>query len=108
MPTADRTYRLLIVDDDAPDRRLYGTLLGEPARGDFQIAEATNGESGLAALRDGTFDCVLLDFNLPDMTGLEFLTRAAGDDGEQPRAIVLVTGQGNEAVAVEAMKRGAR
>src|SRR5271156_2255277 len=39
------------------------------------------------------------------MNGFEFLT-AAAVDGEQPCAVVLVTGQGNEAVAVEAMKRG--
>ena len=48
---------------------------------------------------------MLLDFSLPDVTGLEFLNEAMVD-GELPCAVVLITGHGNEAVAVEAMKLG--
>jgi signal transduction histidine kinase len=102
-----RDYRLLIVDDDPVDRRLYGRLLAQPGPDACNIQEAANGSAGLAMLRAGQFDCVLLDFKLPDMTGLEFLA-AAAVEGELPLAIVLVTGQGNEAIAVEAMKRGVR
>ena len=98
-------YRLLIVDDDPVDRRLIAQLLAQIEPGACEIQQAADGAAGLAALRADEFDCVLLDFNLPDMTGLEFLT-AAAVDGEQPCAVVLVTGQGNEAIAVEAMKRG--
>jgi signal transduction histidine kinase len=105
MANAGRSYRLLIVDDDAADRRLYSRLLTRQAPGACKIQQAANGAAGLAVLRAQKFDCVLLDFNLPDMTGLEFLTDAAAD-GELPCAVVLVTGQGNEAIAVEAMKRG--
>ena len=102
-----RDYRLLIVDDDAVDRRLYGRLLAQLGPDTCHIEQASDGASGLAALRAGKFDCVLLDFKLPDMTGLEFLT-AAVVDGELPCAVVLITGQGNEAIAVQAMKRGVR
>ena len=100
-----RGYRLLIVDDDAVDRRLYCRSLSQPGPDTFSIQQTSDGAAGLAALRADQFDCVLLDFNLPDMTGLNFLT-AAAVDGELPCAVVLVTGQGNEAIAVEAMKRG--
>ncbi|HEX4368479.1 MAG TPA: response regulator [Rhodopila sp.] len=102
-----RDYRLLIVDDDAVDRRLYGKLLAQLGPDTCQVEQAVDGMDGLAALRAGGFDCVLLDFRLPDMTGLEFLT-AALVDGELPCAVVLITGQGNEAIAVQAMKRGVR
>jgi signal transduction histidine kinase/HPt (histidine-containing phosphotransfer) domain-containing protein len=105
MASAERTYRLLIVDDDETDRRLYGWLLARQAPGGFEIDEAQDGSTGIAALREQNFDCLLLDFSLPDVTGLEFLVEAM-NGGELPCAVVLITGHGNEAIAVEAMKLG--
>ena len=105
MADAARDYHLLIVDDDAVDRRQYGKLLTRHTHGACEVREAANGAAGLQALRTRSPDCVLLDFSLPDMTGLEFLAGAARG-GELPCAVVLVTGQGNETIAVEAMKRG--
>jgi signal transduction histidine kinase/HPt (histidine-containing phosphotransfer) domain-containing protein len=105
MTGVGRTYLLLIVDDDETDRRLYARLLARHAPGAFEIVQAADGARGLITLRSRKFDCVLLDFNLPDMTGLEFLTDAMGG-GSSPSAFILVTGQGNEMTAVEAMKLG--
>ncbi len=105
MPHGDREYRLLIVDDDETDRRLYGWLLARQAPGQFQIHHAADGAAGIAALRADVFDCVLLDFSLPDVTGLEFLADAVVN-GALPAAFVLITGHGNEAIAVDAMKLG--
>ncbi len=105
MADAARDYHLLIVDDDAIDRRQYSKLLMRHGHGACEIRQAADGAAGLVALRERSPDCVLLDFSLPDMTGLEFLAGAA-PGGELPCAVVLVTGQGNEAIAVEAMKRG--
>jgi signal transduction histidine kinase len=100
-----RSYRLLIVDDDAVDRLLYSKLLVQLGADTCEIQQAVDGAAGLAALRAHKFDCVLLDFKLPDMTVLEFLTVAA-TDGELPCAVVLITGQGDESIAVQAMKCG--
>jgi DNA-binding NtrC family response regulator len=105
MTHPERDYRLLIIDDDETDRRLYGWLLGRQAPGQFEIHHAADGAAGIAALRAGSFDCVLLDFSLPDLTGLEFLADAT-TDGELPSAFVLITGHGNETIAVDAMKLG--
>jgi len=107
MADAERGYRLLIVDDDEIDQALYRRLLTRPVSGAAEVQHATDGAAGLAMLRANAYDCVLLDFSLPDMTGLEFLEDACADRG-LPCAVVLVTGHGNEAVAVEAMKRGAQ
>ncbi len=100
-----RIYRVLIIDDDAVDRRLYYKLLGDLGPDACQVQHAVDAAAGLAALRAEEFDCVLLDLNLPSMDGFEFLSTAAVD-GELPCAVVVITGQGNEATAVEAMKRG--
>lgn len=103
----DRKYNLLIVDDDSIDRKNYIKLLNENALGVFAIEECGNGVTGLTKLEAQKVDCVLLDFNLPDMTGLEFMDLAT-KDGELPCAFVLLTGRGNESIAVNVMKLGAR
>jgi signal transduction histidine kinase len=102
-----RAYRLLIVDDDAVDQQLFRRLLVQRGPDDCRVQQALNGTEGLAALRAEIFDCVLLAFSLPDMTGPAFLA-AAAVDGVLPCAIVVVTGQSNEALAVEVMKHGAQ
>ena len=105
MSNGNRVRRLLIVDDDETDRRLYRRLLARRTQNAFEVEAAVDGAAGIAALRAREFDCLLLDFSLPDGTGLEFLAAAAVDD-ELPCAVVLITGNSNAAIAVEAMKRG--
>jgi PAS domain S-box-containing protein len=102
----DPTYLILIVDDDEVDRRHYARSLRGSATAQFDIVEARDGTAGLSELRLQKPDCILLDYHLPDMTGIEFMTGALDGD-ELPCAILMITGQGNEQVAVDAMKRGA-
>src|SRR5690606_10806631 len=54
-------------------------------------------------LRTGSFDCALVDYDLPDGEGLGVLAGAA-----EPVPTVMLTGQGDERLAVDLMKRGAR
>jgi len=100
-----RIYRLLIVDEDVEDRRVYSNLLAKLGSGACHIRQALNGAAGLEELRAGPFDCVLLDSNLSDMPWPDFLA-ATTMDGELPCAVVLMTGQDDESLAVEAMKLG--
>jgi signal transduction histidine kinase len=100
-----RSYRLLIVDHDPVDRQKYSDLLAHLDPDIWHIQQAANGAVGLAALRGDKFGCVLLDSSLPDMTAFEFLTAVPKD---QPCAIVVVIDPNNEALAVEAMQRGAQ
>ncbi len=96
--------RLLIVDDSPEDRALYRRLLAQGSEHAYEFLEAETGEEGLAAARAEQPDCLLLDYRLPDVDGLEFLSRL---EAARPIPVIVLTGQGNESVAVEAMKGGA-
>jgi diguanylate cyclase (GGDEF)-like protein len=104
--------RILIVDDCPEDRAIYIRLLRGAAasslRGfDYDFIESATGEEGLRLLADPRPDCVLLDYQLPDLSGLEFLSALIkeGDDPYLP--VVMLTGHGSEAIAVQALKGGA-
>ncbi|HEY4573986.1 MAG TPA: response regulator [Thermoanaerobaculia bacterium] len=97
--------RLLIVDDSPEDRELYRRLLVQDREHAYEILEAETGEEGLALARERSPDCLLLDYRLPDVDGLEFLARLLA---ETLVPVIVLTGQGSEAVAVEAMKSGAQ
>jgi len=97
--------KILIVDDSAEDRELYTRLLRKDRRQAYAIAAAETGAGGLARFQAEMPDCIVLDFNLPDMDALEILAKL-GDGRDLPCAVVLVTGQGSERVAVESLKLG--
>ena len=98
-----------MVDDSAPDRRLYRLLLEEGFAG-LQFWEESIAARGIETCRRVSPDCVLLDYKLPDMTGLEFLTLIRSDDPvDAPAfAVVMLTGLADEQVAVDALKNGAQ
>ena len=62
-----------IVDDNLEDRRTYNRYLHQDATNSYKIFEAETGEEGLDLFRYKKSDLILLDFNLPDMDGLEFI-----------------------------------
>jgi signal transduction histidine kinase len=96
--------RILLVDDDEVDRLAVRRVFRASSL-TVDIKEAHEGRAALAALLGERFDCVLLDYLLPGVDGLEFLRkiRAAGVD----TPVVMLTGHGNEQIAVDLMKAGA-
>lgn len=103
----DRAVRVLMVDDSAAERKLCRLLLDEAHGSRLEFFEADTAAGGLETVRGKSPDCVLLDYRLPDMTGLDFLARLNGEFGSPP-AVVMLTGVTSEQVAVEAMKAGAQ
>ena len=65
-------------------------------------------EKALVELGRNAYDLVLLDYNLPDADGLSCWPRFAACPAAQQPAVIMLTASGNEAIAVEAMKRGAK
>ncbi|ARV61339.1 hypothetical protein BZZ01_24400 [Nostocales cyanobacterium HT-58-2] len=100
------TRTLLIIDDCAEDRRIYRRFLLKDPHQSYQILEADSAKDGLALCQDILCDVILLDFCLPDMSGLEILDQLKQERCEAPASVIMLTGQGDEEVAVQAMKRG--
>ncbi len=98
---------ILIVEDDLVDRMACRRALAQDSDYEFVLAEADTGREGLQLAHEHKPDCVLLDYHLPDLTGLEFLAELQNDVGEIPVPVMMLTGADNAAVAVEALKRGA-
>ena len=95
--------KILVVDDDLVDRMAVTRCL-QQADLDLEIAEANNADSSIAILQKNNFDCICLDYLLPDRNGLELVKQLESLAIKVP-AIVL-TGQGDEQIAVELMKAG--
>lgn len=100
--------RILLVEDDAVDRIACRRALQQHPGYEFDLFEADTGRQGLQLAHEHEFDCILLDYHLPDMTGLEFLGEIADETGKVQVPVLKLTGSDNVAIAVEAMKRGAR
>ncbi|MEY2890381.1 MAG: hypothetical protein RJA98_289 [Pseudomonadota bacterium] len=100
--TATPTGAILVIDDESTLARNIALYL---ERHGFDVRVAASGEDGLIQFAEFKPDIVLLDHNLPGLSGLEVLQRLQTSDPEVP--VVLMTGFGGVDVAVNAMKLGA-
>jgi PAS domain S-box-containing protein len=95
--------RFLLVDDNADDRQLILRALNQ-GFGEVQACEISHKEDFLLALKRGDFEIVITDYHLPWSNGLEILQTIHKRSPNLP--VIMVTGTGNEEVAVKAMKSG--
>ncbi|MEO1391345.1 MAG: ATP-binding protein [Cyanobacteria bacterium J06634_5] len=100
-------YTILIVDDSTTDRVIYQRYINSSNMMSCSIIEADCGDAGLEMCQEHSPDLVLLDYMLPDLDGLEFL-QALHETMSPLPPVIMLTGEGNEKVAVEAMKIGVR
>ncbi len=95
-------HKILIVDDEEIVRSSCRKILGSAGKGIF---EADKGSDALKVIDEHTFDVVLSDLKLPDLSGIDLLktVKEITPDTE----VILITGYGTVSTAVEAMKLGA-
>jgi CheY-like chemotaxis protein len=95
--------RVLVVDDSAVDRRFVGGLLSKGGR--YQVDYAEDGSQALSQMRKEAPDLIVTDLQMPNRNGLELVAAVRMHHPGIP--IILMTGHGSEALAVEALQRGA-
>ena len=94
---------IFVVDDDREIREAMRAVLSQAGH---QVNTSADAQSFLSSLRPGDTGCVIVDVRMPGMNGLEMLARLSNMGGGKLPAIVI-TGQGDVAMAVEAMRAGA-
>jgi len=98
--------RTLIIDDRESDVDYIRSFLRQAGpEHTFHVVWESDPQCALDRLAKETFDLVLLDYQMPVMNGLELLPKIHERHPELP--VIMLTGQGNEQIAVDAMKRGA-
>ncbi|MEO8328117.1 MAG: response regulator, partial [Nitrospirota bacterium] len=102
------TLRIFIVNDSPSDRSTYTRWIRRTASFRLDIQEMETGAQAWEACRISPPHCLLLDDQLPDMTGLEFLAKVRGPHSQSKTPIIFLTGSGNEEIAAHAIKLGAQ
>src|SRR5215467_2787536 len=93
---------IFVVDDDPAIRDVLTTVF---VRDGFEVTNFADGASLLASARGRTPVCIILDVHIPGRSGLDILKELNAQD--YPAPIFIISGQGDIAMAVDAIKNGA-
>lgn len=96
--------RLLVVDDDEVDRIAFRRILSTTGA-QAEVSDAAGVLEAIDRLAASPFDCVFLDYNLPDGDGLTFLRGVCAAGISTP--VVMLTGQADKELTIELLVSGA-
>ena len=96
--------KVLVVDDSAVMRQIIKKNLKELGFG--ELLEAENGAAGLKKAGEEPVDLIVSDWNMPNMTGLEFLKAVRADADLKGIAFIMVTSESDKEKIMEAVKAG--
>lgn len=100
--------KILLVDDDEQDRELYKRYLTQYIGHErLAFSEASTSEEAKSQFLVHRPDCILLDYKLPDADGLDVLAELLQLAPPESLCVLMITGVGNEALAVRALNNGA-
>ena len=97
--------RFLVVDDFSTMRRIVRNLLKE--LGFTNVEEAEDGVDALQKLRAASFDFVISDWNMPNMTGIELLRQVRADASLRTLPLLMITAEAKKENIIEAAQAGA-
>jgi two-component sensor histidine kinase len=101
--------KIVTIEDSDFYRKLYRSLLEKVYGSELEIFEESDAAGGLRTCRRVQPDCVLLDYSLPDMSGLQFLAQLQSGGSPEPSfPVVLLTGTNSDELHTEATRSGAQ
>jgi two-component system chemotaxis response regulator CheY len=97
--------RALVIDDSRTVRAIIGKILRDEG---LEVVEAANGREGLERLREPPgVELVLVDWNMPEMNGLDFIKAVRSDRAYDPVRIMMVTTETEQGQVIRALDAGA-
>ncbi len=93
--------RIIVIDDEKWIGESLGLLF---SRKGFDVKSVLSGEKAIELIEKKPVDLVILDYNLPDMNGLEVLEKIRATDSNLP--VIFMTGYGSETISIKAFKLG--
>lgn len=103
--TYDTKMRILVVDDFSTMRRIVRNLLKE--NGFTNVDEAEDGSAALHKLKNGHYDFVISDWNMPNMTGIELLEAVRKDSTLKHLPFLMITAEAKRENIIAAAQAGA-
>jgi two-component system chemotaxis response regulator CheY len=102
----DKNMKILVVDDFSTMRRIVRNLLVELGFSNPLIQEADDGHNALAMLKANSFDMVVTDWNMPNMTGIELLQAIRAEPKLKTLPVLMVTAENNREQIIAAAQAG--
>jgi two-component system chemotaxis response regulator CheY len=96
--------RFLVVDDSTTMRRIIINTLNKVGYQD--CAEAANGREGMERLATTTVDMIITDWNMPEMSGIEFIRSVRANAATKDLPVLMVTTNAAKDDIVEALRAG--
>jgi two-component system chemotaxis response regulator CheY len=100
----DKNMRILVVDDFPTMRRIVINLLKQ--LGFSNVVEASDGKEALEKVRSDKIDLVVSDWNMPNMTGIDFLKELRADEKFKSLPFIMVTAEGKKENVIAAVHAG--
>lgn len=95
--------KILVIDDSKLIHKMFNVMLRQ-----YDVIHAHDGQEGLQCLGEATdVDLILLDVNMPNMNGLEFLSRVKADAALKEIPVVIISTEGKEEDTIRGLEAGA-
>ncbi len=98
--------KVLVVDDSAVMRQIIKNNLKQLGFENDNLSDAEDGQMGLKKAGESGFDLIISDWNMPKMTGIEFLKEVRGADAIKAVPFLMVTSEADKEKIVEAVQSG--